>query len=382
MTWNHERGIRPLEAASAVFASKHPDVRIEWDARSLSDFEQYPLELLADRYDLIMIDHPHLGAAVRQDLLLPLNSWLSADFLSDQAANSVGQSYSSYTWGDCQLALPLDAAAQVGAYRADLLERHGLAIPKTWEEVSSLAQALPNGVSIGLPFVPVHAFASFFTLSSQHAGLQFWRDGSPLELETGEYALETLRELASYMHPMSANEDPIAMLQRMGETDEVAYSPLVYGYSNYAREGFVTNPIKFANIPSENGQSKGSMIGGVGLAVSQRCRNPEIAIQFVIMVANGEFQRTDFVKNGGQPGHRSAWLDEDANRLTNDFFADTLRTLDNGSVRPRFDGYIAFQERAGALIRDFITGAEHDNKALVRRLNDMLWTAMKEEDGI
>ncbi|MBB6731014.1 carbohydrate ABC transporter substrate-binding protein [Cohnella sp. CBP 2801] len=372
MTWRHERGIRPLEAASERFAQLQPGVRIEWDARSLSDFEQYPLELLADRYDLIMIDHPHLGAAVRQDLLLPLNDWLPEEFLRDQASHSVGPSYASYTWENRQLALPLDAAAQVSAYRADLLERLSLTVPRTWEEAARLARSLPDGMAIGLPLVPVHAFASFFTLSSQYAKKPFWSDGSPLPPSAGEYALGVLQELAPSLHPLSLHEDPIAMSQRMGATDEIAYIPLIYGYSNYARDGFVPHALRFANIPSDNGAPRGSMIGGVGLAVSARCRHPEIAVRFVRMTADGEFQRTVFVENGGQPGHRSAWLDEEANRRANGFFRETLQTLDEGSVRPRFDGYIQFQEQAGSLIREFIAGNGTDRKALVARLNDML----------
>ena len=375
MTWRHERGIRPLEAASARFAEEHPDVRIEWDARSLSDFEQYPLELLADRYDLIMIDHPHLGSAARQNLLLPLDGLLPAAFLRDQAASSVGPSYASYTWENRQLALPLDAAAQVSAYRADLLERLGLFLPRSWEDVLRLAASLPDGMRIGLPLVPVHAFACFFTLSSQYAQEPFWSDGSPLPAEAGDYALGLLQELAPRLHPQSLHADPIGMSQRMGETDEIAYIPLIYGYSNYARDGFVPHPLRFADIPSDSGVPRGSMIGGVGLALSARCSHPETALQFARMTADGEFQRTVFVENGGQPGHRSAWLDAEANRRTNNFFAHTLRTLDSGSVRPRFDGYLAFQEQAGGLIREFVARRGTDRKALVARLNDALRAA-------
>lgn len=98
MTWKHERGVNPLLAASRDFAAIHPDVSIEWDARSLADFEQYPLEKLADRYDLIMIDHPHIGTAVKGGLLLPLGSLLPEAFLRGQEEGSVGQSYASYTW--------------------------------------------------------------------------------------------------------------------------------------------------------------------------------------------------------------------------------------------------------------------------------------------
>ena len=43
MTWSHDRGLKPLEAASIIFNTKRPDVTISWDARSLADFELFPL---------------------------------------------------------------------------------------------------------------------------------------------------------------------------------------------------------------------------------------------------------------------------------------------------------------------------------------------------
>ena len=38
MTWNHPRGIDPLVAHAREYEARH-GVRIEWDARSLEDFE-------------------------------------------------------------------------------------------------------------------------------------------------------------------------------------------------------------------------------------------------------------------------------------------------------------------------------------------------------
>jgi multiple sugar transport system substrate-binding protein len=58
-------------------------------------------------------------------------------------------------------------------------------------------------------------------------------------------------------------------------------------------------------------------------------------------------QRTLYVQHGGQPGHRSAWIDEDANHLTNNFFKNILPVMDNGYMRPRYNGYLHFQDQAG-----------------------------------
>jgi multiple sugar transport system substrate-binding protein len=379
MTWDHERGIAPLLRASSDFKQLNKHVSIEWDARSLADFEHYPLELLADRYDFIMIDHPHLGAAAALGLLTPLNEILPCSFLDEQRANSVGQSYASYFWQGNQWALAVDAAAQVSAFRPDMLESVGLAVPQTWEEVLALASALPTNVRIGLPLLPVHAFASYFTLTSQLGGEAFWSQENDIPLGIAVEALQLLRELLKRSHPQSVHSDPISMYELMATTDSVAYVPLIYGYSNYSRHGFRANSVHCADIPSSTGKHEGSMIGGVGLAISSKCRYPELAAEFAMITASGDYQRSGYFMSGGQPGHRSAWEDERVNEQANGFFANTLRTLDLGTVRPRFNGYIAFQEKAGILIRECLIDVGMDLKSAGVQLNRMLMNSRLEK---
>jgi len=60
MTWNHPRGYDPMVACSRLF-EEQTGTAIHWEKRSLQDFETYPVEELARAYDLIVIDHPHVG---------------------------------------------------------------------------------------------------------------------------------------------------------------------------------------------------------------------------------------------------------------------------------------------------------------------------------
>ncbi|MFC0213627.1 ABC transporter substrate-binding protein [Paenibacillus chartarius] len=372
MTWQHERGVAPLVAAASDYNRLHPDVKMEWDARSLQDFERYPLELLADRYDLIMIDHPHIGAAVAENLLLPLDDFIASSFLTDQRLQSVGSSYDSYTWEGRQWALAADAAAQIAAYRQDLLQQAGLELPRSWDDVLALAKELPEGTKIGLPLVPVHAYSSYFTLCAQIGGEAFWSRDLDVPYAVGEEALRILKNLLAVSHKQSAFVDPIGMYELLCTTNEIAYVPLIYGYSNYARAGFRPFQVRCANIPSANGSPNGSMIGGVGLAISSRCKHTDHAVNFLTMTVNGDYQKTSFFQNGGQPGHLKAWKDEEVNRVSNGFFLDTLETLTLGSMRPRFKGYIEFQERAGTDIRQFLIEGNESFGSIVHRLNQMI----------
>jgi multiple sugar transport system substrate-binding protein len=196
---------------------------------------------------------------------------------------------------------------------------------------------------------------SFFSLCSAVGEAPFSQEGHVVSRTTGRQALETLRRLAADAHPESLTWNPIRALDRMSETDEIAYIPLLFGYSNYARPGFRPNLVRFTDIPrAADGLPRGGVLGGVGLAVSASTRHPDAAFDYARFVADPLTQRTSIFASGGQPGHRQAWLDPAVNAAANDFFRDTLATLDLAYLRPRFPGYPRFQEQAGEVVHVFL----------------------------
>jgi len=72
-----------------------------------------------------------------------------------------------------------------------------------------------------------------------------------------------------------------------------------------------------------------------------------VAADFARMAVSATCQRTMYVQHGGQPGHRAAWTDAFANLLTDNFFNEVLPVMDNSYMRPRYNGYLYFQDHAG-----------------------------------
>src|SRR5690606_32385312 len=125
----------------------------------------------------------------------------------------------------------------------------------------------------------------------------------------------------------------------------IACSPYIYGYVNYALDGFRPVRIAFADIPVEDGRPpQGSALGGTGIAVSARTLHPAQATDFAYWVASADVQRSLYAGSGGQPGHASAWEDDGVNMSVLDFYRATRATLEGAWVRPRHDGYMAFQQ--------------------------------------
>lgn len=353
ITWNHPRGYESIEAVSQAFCGDRPGLEITWHTRSLKDFGDYPVTELAKRYDLIMLDHPHIGSAVKAGALLPLEEWLEPEFLEDQRLNSVGRSFESYQLDGHQWALAVDAAAQVSAYRPDICGEGGIRIPNRWEEVLALAKA-KHGQSqgqVGFPLCQTDVYCSFLSICAGRKGDQVFDEAHGPDREAALCAAGVLRELSEYIHPESLEMNPIQMLERMAKSDEIAYIPLVFGYSNYTRvDGEGQKLIRFTNIPSFGATPSGALLGGVGLAVSSWCRNRELAVEFCRFAASGPVQKGIYYEHAGQPGYLGAWKDRAVNESSNGFFADTLDTLAYSYLRPRYEGYNEFQEKAGLVL--------------------------------
>jgi multiple sugar transport system substrate-binding protein len=141
--------------------------------------------------------------------------------------------------------------------------------------------------------------------------------------------------------------------------------PLIFSYSNYARDGFAPHLVRFTGIPSTREEPTGSVLGGVGLAVSSRSRHKREAVDFATYVASREYQLGLYFDSGGQPGYRAAWTDPRINELSHGFFEGTLETLNLAYVRPRRLGYIRFQERASEIVHEFLRKGGDSEKVIL-----------------
>jgi len=343
ITWGHSRGITPLQAASQRYNELYPDVEIRWRKRSLQEFADFPIEKLAMEYDLLIIDHPWVGCAASGNSVLPLNEYLSEEFLDGQLSNSTGCSHLSYAYDNKQWALAIDAATPAASYRKDLLEKNGIKLPMVWSEVLELARAGKCAV----PAIPIDLLMNFYSFCIAHGKEPFRDQHEIIDRETGIQSIETMKELNSYIDKRMFGYNPIAVAELMSQSDDYWYCPFAYCYSNYSRTGYGKHLIHYSDVVSFGDNRLRTTIGGTGLAVSTHSKYKAVAIDFTAWIASELIQRTLYVQDGGQPGHRSAWMDEDANHLTHGFFINVLPAIENAYMRPRYNGYLDFQDRAG-----------------------------------
>lgn len=366
ITWGHSRGITPLLAVSQRYTELHPEVEIRWTKRSLQEFADYPIEKLTEHYDLLIIDHPWVGCAAATNCVLPLDEYLPAGYLQDQAQYSVGLSHNSYNYNGKQWALAIDAATPAASFRKDLLEKNHVAQPGTWEELLVLAKI----GRVAVPAIPIDLLMNFYTFCIAHGTEPFQTGEEVIDRKTGLQALQTMSELYSLVDKKMFDCNPIAVAELMCATDDYWYCPFAYCYSNYSRLGYAENLLHYSDAIRFKGDRLKTTIGGTGLSVSAFSNHKDAALDFAAMVVSPVCQQTMYVQNGGQPGHRLAWLNGEANQLTNHFFAALLPVMDNGYMRPRYNGYLHFQDHAGIPLQEYLMGKTEALEAL-QQMNEI-----------
>lgn len=342
MTWSDPRGYDPLIAASAAYERANPGVSITWDKRSLQGFESTPVEELAAKYDLMIIDHPHVGSVARKGCLLPLDELVPEATLTTLANETVGKSFVSYTLDGHQWALPVDAATQVQAHRPDGGER-----AQTWDDVKKLARA----GEVILPLRPPHSLMCIYTLAANIGAPCGSHRDRLLDPSLLRHIFAELKAVTDNIDPACFEMDPIAALDRLAEDTKLRVAPFAYLYKGYSDSGYRANRLAFTDIPTlGNFGPVGSALGGTGLAISAKTKAPEVCADFAAWVAGSDCQTGLYTQHNGQPGNAIAWGDAEVNAPVLNSYWNTRLTHESAWLRPRHNGYMAFQGKASEFI--------------------------------
>jgi multiple sugar transport system substrate-binding protein len=352
IAWDHSRALPPLVATAQRYEETHRGVRIHWQKRTLDEFGHMPIDVLAQKFDLIVIDHPWSGFCFEKNLVHNLAKITPPEKLAELKQNSIGPTFESYVWQNKILALPIDAATPAPSWRPDLLERVGVQPPQTWAEAVTLSR---RKLAV-IPGFNADLFLHFVMLVKA-LGAEPCADHEKIApRDIMQRAAELLRELTEPMPRDIFELNPIMVAEHMTTTDDFAWNVFAYTYNNYARPHFAAKPLRFGNLLSleTGGPRLHSVLGGTGIAISANCKNVSAALDYALFVASGKVQKGIYVHAGGQPSHRAAWDDKLADELCGGFFSGTRLTQSEAMVRPRYSGYVALQTDGGKALQEFL----------------------------
>ena len=324
LAWGHPRCWRPLAAAGVTYSADF-DVEIEVSVRSLADFgDAVPC---SRDIDIVLIDHPHLGKAAADGQIVALDGLLDATTIAERVAAAIGPSGVCYEHAGQTWAIPVDAACHA------LACAHSIDPPLSIDAVLALSSAQPGQVA--LPLQPAHALSAFISivaaLGARDAVAGF------IEPSLAADALEVMALLVGNGPAAAHRWDPPEALTAL-EAQEIECVPYTYGYVGY--------DVQWSDAPARStGETPGSVLGGVGMAVMAGSRDPVAAAQFAGWFGGRDVQRTIVTPTGGQPAEAGAWA-----ASTDPMCAATQRSMNCAVVRPRDAWWPAFQRAAGEIL--------------------------------
>ncbi|MEU4607048.1 hypothetical protein AB0F43_29040 [Kribbella sp. NPDC023972] len=349
LTWDHPRGYRPLEAFEA------PGVQVVWDRQPLTGFESTPLSELAERYDLLVVDHPGLGAAIEAGAILPVEDVFAARDLKVWRERAVVPTWESYRIDGYGWALPLDAATQTFLYRPDRLSKP----PGDWAEVLSMS-------GVVLCVAGPHAGLMLLGLAGDRTGAGLLDRSRAIE------ALEVLRAVWRRSDQSAASLDPIGIHELLADSNELMCCPLVYSYAYYGGVSEDRVPLAWSAAPRLRADDRlaNSTLGGTGLAVTPRAYARVLAVTKYVRGLLDIGVQLDLVSAvGGQSATAAVWASDVVDKAWNGHYSATLGTLTTAYIRPRFDGWIAFQDELSVRVREVLQSSV-DAAAAVDRIED------------
>jgi multiple sugar transport system substrate-binding protein len=197
---------------------------------------------------------------------------------------------------------------------------------------------------------PTDCLCSFLSLTAQFGSPIRENNELLVEPSVGIKALSILRTMRDVFHPKALDWNPIALYDYMAEQNDIAYSPLTFCYTNYSRAGFRKNILKYHTAPEINN----TVLGGAGIAITSSCCNVQEAAHYAAWISSDVVQSTIYVNAQGQPGNKMAWENKQANVITNNFFTNTMPSLTNAYLRPRYQGWPKFQTFLGETIHAYL----------------------------
>ncbi|GGJ40556.1 carbohydrate ABC transporter substrate-binding protein [Streptomyces brasiliensis] len=366
MTWDHPRGHRALDAFAQAFDAP----AVDWHRQPLSAFEAHPVAELAREYDVMVIDHPGLGAAIEADALLPIEEVVDAGQLETWLAATVGRSAASYRMCDRTWAVPIDAAAQVAVHRRDAR----VPVPARWEEVPDVAAEYRVTLCLGGP----HAMLTLLAMCVQESPA-VGEAGQPvsaepagvrqlLPQESAVAALELLRTVHRAGDRETSLLDPIQVHEAIAAGGPgPVWCPLAYGYVSYARPT-TGHALAWADAPGRRGSGPLSVLGGTGLAVSRRAEGNPAVGAWLTAYLRDEVQTGLVPAAGGQAAHRGVWAGPHTSSDRGGFYGSTVATLEAAWVRPRMPGWTGLQAEGSELVREAIVHGG-SARSVVDRIN-------------
>jgi multiple sugar transport system substrate-binding protein len=327
LVFKHARILGPSDPIPALlreFEAAHPGVRVKseslpWASDEQHQFYAINLEGASPGFDVMMLDLIWVAEFARAGWLLDLSPFLAADEMAPFFPSAVAAAtYDGRIW-----ALPWNMNVGMLYYRTDLLAKHGLQPPATWDELVGQVRRIQTAERDP-------RLAGYLWQGKQYEGLvvnvleAFWANGTELLAEDGRLfpeprqAAESLALLRGLIDKGISPEwvtaaDEELSRRAFGDGHAIFLRNWPYAHDLFqAAQSRVRGKVGIAPLPQHaDGAIAGGSTGGSHLGVSRRSAHPEASLALVRFLTSARAQRAMVSAAALYPTRQTLYRDPD-----------------------------------------------------------------------
>lgn len=250
-------------------------------------------------------------------------------------------------------AMPAWADAMFLYYRRDLLEKHGQSLPRTWDELASVARAVqaaekaqghPGLQGLSLQGAPIEGTVCTFLLP-------YWGQGKAFNDARGRLTMDrdaAARGLQMWLNMMDSGviKRNIAEVRTQDTTNEFKAGQVLFavswsfGWDRYENDADsrVRGRVGVMPMPAMAGGRPATCLGGWQWAVSAFSRNKGEAAKLVRFLSSPEASRFYAVRGALLPSHTALYNDAEVLRAL-PWIAQARDALSTAQSRPLSPDY-------------------------------------------
>jgi trehalose/maltose transport system substrate-binding protein len=298
--------VKPWEEATG-----HKVTLVPMPASTSDQFGQYRLWLAAGATDIDLYQTDVIWAPQLADHFVDLT-----EVAKDLAPTHFPSIIESQTVAGKLVALPIFTDAPALYYRKDLLEKYGVAVPKTWDELTVAAQTVQDGERAA----GKGDFWGFVWQGNAYEGLTCnaleWvksfgggqivePDGTiSINNENAAKALDTVKGWVGTISPegvLAYQEEEARGVWQTGNAAFMRNWPYAYGLGNGA-DSAVKDLFGVTTLPvGGEGNTSAATLGGWNVAVSKYSLHQEAAISLAMYLAGPEAQKQRAINESNLP---------------------------------------------------------------------------------
>jgi multiple sugar transport system substrate-binding protein len=368
------------------YEKRTPGVKIEVEVGGATSEQQqqYLNTVLASKdsaLDVILIDVIRPAQWAAANWAEPLDSYLGAEKDAVMSKYLAAYREANIVNGKV-IALPYFADAQFLYYRKDLLEKHGVQPPKTWDALKAAAEKVmkaegnPNLSGFQTAGAPIEGTVCTYLVPLWGAGGTLTDAAGKLNLSNA--AAKKPFELwaglkAANVTPPNLAEIPTDRIRQNLQAGNLLFG-MTWGYVWNRAQGdadsLVKDKIGVVPLPGFTEGAAATCIGGWQIAISSFSKNKDAAYKLTRYLSSPEVSKMQAIAASHMPVFPEVYADADVLKA-NPWFAQALPVVQTARARPVSASYPRVSEIMRTNMNAYLAGAKTADAALADMQKDL-----------